>query len=448
MAVQSATSQVQYVGNASTVTAYPVPFRFDDNSHIYVDVTTQSGVTTSLTETTDYVLTGAGEESGGEVVTVAAVPATSTVTIYRLVPITQLTSYEEGGDFPASSHERALDKLTQIAQQTERKASQSIRVLEADGERDPLAAIANSVLGLDSSKQPKAMTADELKTFLALTGVTLSVDAGMRTFADAGERALMVPQFTGQLGTQRDTNLVYISTGTSAGDWGLLTASLAMILAGTFTADATGRGKFANEFVNAALLASDAVTTAKILDLNVTAGKLAAALDLSGKTLTMPSALFASMAPAGAVLQVQYTSLRTLTEIPNATALNDNIPVITNGVSLCSKVITPSSASNKILVQYGVTMLGQGDPNQTTVFACRAGVTNALSCLYSDEANNQSIALTGAYLDSPASTSELTYSVRATSSGAAMWVNGFNSTTRQGGGVQDGAWILLSEIKG
>jgi hypothetical protein len=150
MAVQSATSQVQYVGNASTVTAYPVPFRFDSNSHIYVDVTTQAGVTTSLTETTDYVLTGAGEESGGEVVTVAAVPATSTVTIYRLVPITQLTSYEEGGDFPASSHERALDKLTQIAQQTERKASQSIRVLEADGERNPLSAIANSVLGLDS----------------------------------------------------------------------------------------------------------------------------------------------------------------------------------------------------------------------------------------------------------------------------------------------------------
>jgi len=152
--------------------------------------------------------------------------------------------------------------------------------------------------------------------------------------------------------------------------------------------------------------------------------------------------------PAGTVIQVQHVSLRALTEIPNATALNDNIPVITNGVSLCSRTITPSSASNKILVQYGVTTISQGDPNQLIVFACRAGVTNALSCLYGDETSSQGISVTCAYLDSPASTAQQTYSVRATASGTSMWVNGFNSTNRQGGGVQDGAWILLSEIKG
>ena len=448
MAVQSATSQVQYVGNASTVTAYPVPFRFDSNSHIYVDVTTQAGVTTSLTETTDYVLTGAGEESGGEVVTVAAVPATSTVTIYRLVPITQLTSYEEGGDFPASSHERALDKLTQIAQQTERKASQSIRVLEADGERDPLAAIANSVLGLDSSKQPKAMTADELKTFLSLTGVTLSVDAGMRTFADDGERALMVPQFTGQIGTQRDTNLVYISTGTSAGDWGLLTASLAMILAGTFTADATGRGKFANEFVNAALLASDAVTTAKILNENVTAGKLAAALDLSGKTLTMPSGHWAAIAPAGAVLQTvkgtPYTANSNLTAtIPD----DDRIPQIGEGTQIISASITPSSASNRILIRFsGFAAASSGSTGVIALF--RDSTANAIyaSAQHSGSGGTSQQILVD-YEDLPATTSATTYSIRFGPVGGQTWRFNGDASNRYFGGSA-AANIFLQEIKG
>jgi len=44
-----------------------------------------------------------------------------------------------------------------------------------------------------------------------------------------------------------------------------------------------------DDSVTAAKLAADAVTTAKILDANVTAAKLAATLDVSGKTLTLPS---------------------------------------------------------------------------------------------------------------------------------------------------------------
>ena len=52
--------------------------------------------------------------------------------------------------------------------------------------------------------------------------------------------------------------------------------SLAIVGDGIFTADATGRGKFASGFVNDTLLATDSVTTVKIADLNVTTAKLAA----------------------------------------------------------------------------------------------------------------------------------------------------------------------------
>lgn len=64
----------------------------------------------------------------------------------------------------------------------------------------------------------------------------------------------------------------------------------AKIADGALSADATGRGKMADGFINAAKLGTDAVESAKIKDLNVTAGKLAATLDLSGKTLTLPAA--------------------------------------------------------------------------------------------------------------------------------------------------------------
>jgi hypothetical protein len=203
------------------------------------------------------------------------VPATSTLTIFRVVPATQTTQYQEGGDFPAASHERALDKLTFISQQNARAVQRSLRVTEGSGEKNEVVAVPNTLIGLDSSNQPKALTVSEIKSLLAISGTTLSVPAGIKTFADAGERALGVPEFTGQLGTQRDTADIYISTGTTAGDWSLVeeNMSLADFASGFFTADATGRGKFGSGFVDAALLASNAVETAKINDAAVTFAK-------------------------------------------------------------------------------------------------------------------------------------------------------------------------------
>jgi hypothetical protein len=129
MAVQSATSRIQYAGNNSTTTSYAVPFVFLENSHLQAIARTSAGVESTVTLTNH---TGAGDVNGGTVRTSVAVPATSTLTIYREVPATQTTQYQEGGDFPAASHERALDKLTQIAQQNTRQIGNSLRLTEAN----------------------------------------------------------------------------------------------------------------------------------------------------------------------------------------------------------------------------------------------------------------------------------------------------------------------------
>lgn len=128
MAVQSDTSRISYAGNNSTTTSYAVPFVFQENSHLKAIARTAAGVESAVTLTNH---TGAGDPNGGTVRTSVAVPATSTLTIFRDVPITQTTIYQEGGDFPAASHERALDKLTQIAQQTQRQLGSAIRLSEA-----------------------------------------------------------------------------------------------------------------------------------------------------------------------------------------------------------------------------------------------------------------------------------------------------------------------------
>ncbi len=128
MSVSSATSRIVYTGNNSLVTAYAVPFYFEENAHLNAIAKTAAGVETVVTLTN---VTGAGDPNGGTVRTAVAVPATSTLTIYREVPFTQTTSYAENDAFPAESHEKALDKLTTITQQLERRITNCIRGTEA-----------------------------------------------------------------------------------------------------------------------------------------------------------------------------------------------------------------------------------------------------------------------------------------------------------------------------
>lgn len=115
MSVSSTTSSVTYAGNASTSAAYPVPFQFIDATDLVVVVNT-GGVPTTLVLGTGYTASG-GAGSTGSIVTTSAVPNTSSVIITRSTAKTQLTSYTTGDRFPASTHEKALDKLTMLVQE-------------------------------------------------------------------------------------------------------------------------------------------------------------------------------------------------------------------------------------------------------------------------------------------------------------------------------------------
>ncbi|MDS1359704.1 tail fiber protein, partial [Klebsiella pneumoniae] len=115
--VENDTSSVEYQLSTSTG-PFSIPFYFIENGHIVAELYTQNGDDfnkTTLTIDVDYYLNGAGDKNGGQL-TLLSAHSGATLLIYRDPDATQLTSYLAPGKFPATSHERALDKLTMLIQ--------------------------------------------------------------------------------------------------------------------------------------------------------------------------------------------------------------------------------------------------------------------------------------------------------------------------------------------
>lgn len=293
MAVQTETSRVIYAGNNSTVTPYPVPFKFFSDADLKLSVLTSGGATSLLVLGTDYTVTGAGSDLGGDIVTTAAIPSTSTVTIAREIPATQLYEFEEADRFPARSFEDGLDKVTMLAQQQGRNVEDSFRAIPAQGPIDPLQLAPNSIIGTQpTTNQLRLFSGAQLQALLNLPGTV--IDQPTKTFANASERSIAAPDFLGQIGVQLDTNNVYVGQSISAGGWlqysimgaidiNGLTAETTVDVANDFapmydaSASLNRKVKISDLVKNAtaATVTDGGITTAKIADANVTTAKIA-----------------------------------------------------------------------------------------------------------------------------------------------------------------------------
>jgi hypothetical protein len=121
--ISASTAKVQY-NLTSGAAALAIPFYFIENSHVRV-IRTRDGEDSVISA--GFTISGAGNEDGGTL----TLDGTTTlsqdrITIKRSIPLTQLTSYVPNDRFPASTHERALDRLTMIAQQLSELAGRSL----------------------------------------------------------------------------------------------------------------------------------------------------------------------------------------------------------------------------------------------------------------------------------------------------------------------------------
>ena len=131
MTISTTTARTTYNGNGVT-TVFPIPFRFLANGDIVVVEVSSAGVETTKALTTNYTLTGAGDDAGGTVTMLVAPAVGTRLIIYRDTDIVQETDYISGDPFPAETHERALDRLTMIAQEIGSDADRAIKVPVGD----------------------------------------------------------------------------------------------------------------------------------------------------------------------------------------------------------------------------------------------------------------------------------------------------------------------------
>lgn len=153
MTVNTTTSRVAYAGNGST-TVFAIPFYFLSSSDLTVIRTASTGAQTTLVLNTDYTVSGAGVPAGGSVTCTVAPAVGQSLVIFRDPAATQLTDYQPNDPFPAETHERALDKLTMIAQRLKDLVTRSFTLSDGDvsGANTTLPSpSANKLIGWDTN---------------------------------------------------------------------------------------------------------------------------------------------------------------------------------------------------------------------------------------------------------------------------------------------------------
>ncbi|WP_244568660.1 hypothetical protein [Escherichia coli] len=116
MTVSTEVDHNEYTGNGVTTT-FPYTFRIFQKSDLVVQVVDLNENITELILDTDYIVTGAGGYSGGNIILSKALANGYQISISRELPVTQDTDLRNQGKFFAEVHEDAFDKLTMLIQQ-------------------------------------------------------------------------------------------------------------------------------------------------------------------------------------------------------------------------------------------------------------------------------------------------------------------------------------------
>lgn len=447
----SETYEQSYAGNNSSVTPYQIQFRFLDADDLAVVVTDSAGMSMILT-TGDYTITRDAVTELGSFVTTDAVPVTSTVKVYRDNALKQQLDYVNSDTFPADSHEAGMDRLTEAIQAVKGIALRAMRVSPGDSELtfEATGSPPNTVAGLDDDGDFIFRSSAELLSFLSLTEPVINQPT--KTWANNGERALAVPDFLGQVGVQLDTGALYVSTGLSAGNWAASVASTVSDLSitrekladGALTADVLGRAKMADAFITLAKMNVDFVTamTAKTL---LESGDYLAGWSATDNAFRKFAGNVAD--PAGSVIQtISATPYTANTNITTALSLSDTVPQITQGTQILTLTITPRFATSQIRLTFNG--FGTGSLAFWLIAALfRSPVTNAIYTATSASAaagNGQQVTID--WIDSPATTSATTYTIRVGPNTAmTLRMNGSSAARFFGGSAA--CTLVAQEIK-
>ena len=110
---------------------YSYGFKIWNDDDIKVIQTDGNNVDTLLTLTSDYTVSGAGDDAGGFVTLVTACPDGSTLTLIPVLDYTQESDYIDGAPFAASTIENDLDYTVSLSKQNAEAIDRAIKFPES-----------------------------------------------------------------------------------------------------------------------------------------------------------------------------------------------------------------------------------------------------------------------------------------------------------------------------
>ena len=187
-------------GNTADSTQFTIDFPFFALDDINVIITNASGVDTTLTRGTGagtFAVTGTAVDDGfsGGNITLGSVYTSSTVTIFRDIPVTRTTDFATSGPFNIAALNTELDRIIAIQQELETAITRSLTLADSDATASfvapNIAARLGKVLGFNSSSgAPEAVSqltgAAVTVSTVAVGGsatATVSTSGGTATFA-------------------------------------------------------------------------------------------------------------------------------------------------------------------------------------------------------------------------------------------------------------------------
>ena len=135
LVVNASTARVQPVATVAMQASFDFDFLVEAAADLRVFWTDASaGLTTELTLTTEFTISGLGVFNGGSVTLVdpSAIEIGDTLTIYRDIEIKRLSEFQLNGEFPSGTINAELRKVFEILQEFRRDINRSITLAPED----------------------------------------------------------------------------------------------------------------------------------------------------------------------------------------------------------------------------------------------------------------------------------------------------------------------------